>query len=611
MTTQTYVANSIMALVGVDSGVVGVSGLTVMPVWEGSYVYFLQTSDLYGPGIRKLYIDDPGTEALQVTKATLGLASISASSGGAAAVSYDGTQLVFVCDTGNSVKLAEINAATLTLTGTFGTSNSSVGPSTTTNIIAPQVMTVQNQGGLPVLLCASAAAAEEIDSLPISGFAPNTKLGNLTQQVAFGGFVSHGPILATGNAYALGLPFQNGTVTAHNSDPIGVYKITSGGAITSLGTFKFSDIDGAWTRIFNCFGVAYDETDGNLIAAVQTDESVTHKQYIIKISGTTGAVLWTCVVNAISPFAWSYTNSRIRNQKFHMIGTASTIYHIDTNAGTATTETSFGTIDATGPQVSDDVTNSIIAFGDYIAPMSSPPNYIGTYMLTNGHHTLSSQWYRIWFATAGGGGGGNGGNEGGLAISKRRAWTYTMDGHTFYVLELQSEGTWVYDVGTKEWAHFYTGGGGQWNMQNGVQWGIRVVAGDLTTTDVWELTPTALTDNAGASQIQHVVTGGIQVRTREKRGVGALRVTASLGNLGNTAGSAMVLRFSDDQAKTWSSNFTVSLTQADYESEIAYRSLGSFNLPGRIFELSDVGGPVRIDGCDAEIEGIPDGAPTG
>ena len=49
---------------------------------------------------------------------------------------------------------------------------------------------------------------------------------------------------------------------------------------------------------------------------------------------------------------------------------------------------------------------------------------------------------------------------------------------------------------------------------------------------------------------------------------------------------------------------TIQLTEGAFDTEIAWRSLGSFMAPGRIFELSDSGGLIRIDGCDAMLNGF-------
>jgi hypothetical protein len=198
-----------------------------------------------------------------------------------------------------------------------------------------------------------------------------------------------------------------------------------------------------------------------------------------------------------------------------------------------------------------------------------------------------------------------------LAESRLRCWTYTLDGHTFYVLDLGVEGTWVWDLTSSEWANFFTTGFLQWDVANGTQWGNRVVGGSLNTTDVWELKAEASSDNDAALDIVHTVTGGLQMRTRGKLSVGALRVMTSSNKIGAIAGtSSLDMRFSDDNGDTWSATYSVALTSS-VTAEIAYRSLGSFAAPGRIFELRDVGGPVRIDGADVEIPGLDNGNPAG
>ena len=226
-------------------------------------------------------------------------------------------------------------------------------------------------------------------------------------------------------------------------------------------------------------------------------------------------------------------------------------------------------------------------------------------------------------------------------------------------------------------------------------WGQRTVGGDLTTTDVWEVVPSARVDNymgvtlaflAGAvttaantitypahglitgqgpfwvstsgtlpapltvetdywivrtdadtikvaetralsiagtavdlttqgtgthtlvpqpTHIPHLATGGVQTRVRNKVSCAALRVTGSLHELGDPTAAVQRLRFSDDNGVTWSNYYEVALPGA---SEVAFRSLGSFAAPGRIFELSDTGGLVRIDGVFANIPEVDNGS---
>lgn len=186
--------------------------------------------------------------------------------------------------------------------------------------------------------------------------------------------------------------------------------------------------------------------------------------------------------------------------------------------------------------------------------------------------------------------------------SRSRAWSFTLDGHTFYVMDMGYQGTFLWDQVTNQWARWETYGFGKWNVVNGTQWGVRIVGGDLLTDQVWEYDPSAVLDDW--RDINHVSTGGFSTRSRTFIGCDAVRVSASFGLLDEVNGCTMSLRFSDDQEATWSPYFTVTLGEGDFDQEIAYRSLGSFNAPGRIFELSDVGGLLRIDGADAFLNGF-------
>lgn len=189
--------------------------------------------------------------------------------------------------------------------------------------------------------------------------------------------------------------------------------------------------------------------------------------------------------------------------------------------------------------------------------------------------------------------------------ARSRAWTFTLDGHKFYVLNLGQEGTFVYDTTTQQWSQFSTQGFDQWNMLNGTMWDKRIVAGDSVNSYVWELNPDAVLDE-GWRDIAHVVTGGVQTRSRVFISVEALRVTASVGKIDEANGATLDMRYSDDNGNTWSDVWSIALTEGDYSDEIAYRSLGSFMAPGRIFQLSDSGGLIRIDGADLFAENFDD-----
>jgi hypothetical protein len=183
------------------------------------------------------------------------------------------------------------------------------------------------------------------------------------------------------------------------------------------------------------------------------------------------------------------------------------------------------------------------------------------------------------------------------------AWEFTLDGHQFYVLNLGAQGTFVYDQGTSLWAKFSTQGFGQWNLINGTMWGDRIVGGDLLDDYIWEMNPLATMDE-GWREIYHAVTGGLTLRSRVYKSCDAVRIASSIGQLDEVNGSVLMLSYSDDQEQTWVGPFIVDLIPDDFTGEIAYRSLGSFASPGRVFLVEDMGGLLRIDGADAFIQGF-------
>lgn len=189
--------------------------------------------------------------------------------------------------------------------------------------------------------------------------------------------------------------------------------------------------------------------------------------------------------------------------------------------------------------------------------------------------------------------------------NRSRAWTFVLDGHVFYVLDLGAEGTFLYDITTDHWCEFRTAGHTGWNMRNGVVWGDagRIAGADSQDTLVWEMIPTAVLDD-GFRSITHFVTGGLATRSRVYRSVDAVRISGSVGTLGDDADATFTMRFSDDNGNTWSDDFIVALTQGAFGDEVAWRSLGSFMAPGRVFEMEDVGGLIRIDGADVFIDGF-------
>lgn len=185
-----------------------------------------------------------------------------------------------------------------------------------------------------------------------------------------------------------------------------------------------------------------------------------------------------------------------------------------------------------------------------------------------------------------------------------RAWTFTLDGHEFYAVTLGEQGTWVYDRSTQQWAQWQTDGYSSWNMEVGTTWRGMVIAGDRDNPVIWLLNPGSHIDNDFKPQTRKV-TGGLSVRNRTFISVYAFRLTASLGvpDVPITAPATLPtvrLRYSDDQGKTYIDAGELTLEEGNNTQELAWLSLGQMQAPGRVFEITDVGAVVRINGADAE-----------
>ena len=421
---------------------------------------------------------------------------------------------------------------------------------------------------------------------------------------------SRGIVGATaGTGYVLGRGGTNGA--------LGLYSVSVPAApptLTKLAAYTPSSIDATWTNITNAYGLAFDQTDNNVIMAVETTNSVTTKSYYVKLSTVDGSIIWKCPIPGLSLTDSSLGDATIKNGTLYIFanytgGAGTPLYTLNTTTGVATSAVVSNMV-MVGGQVSEDINNSIIVNAEWAEDLTVP-SYIGTYMGTDGNHTYNG-WMRYFpagataplppapqpFVT------------GPPIVSVNRAWTYVLDGHTFYVLDLGAQGTFAYDTVTQQWSNFATSTLNttgdpqpQWNFQNGCMWGTRIVGCDLTLPELWEMTPASTLDN-DATVISHIVTGGISTRSRDYISVDAVRVSASFGQLDSAVTVNFNLRYSDDQEKTWSDYFAVALVPGNYDDEIAWRSLGSFMAPGRIFELSDSGGLIRIDGCDAFLNGF-------
>lgn len=193
------------------------------------------------------------------------------------------------------------------------------------------------------------------------------------------------------------------------------------------------------------------------------------------------------------------------------------------------------------------------------------------------------------------------------SIPRQSAWTFVLDGHRFYVLPLGPEGDWAYDTTTKEWCKLQTQGFAGLNFTHGCMWGLRIMGGDAINTYLYEMDPNQPFDE-GWREIQRIVTGGIATRGRSSVGVANFSLTASVAD-DQSIDQPITLSFSDDNGVTWSDSIDMPLTDQSTQ-KLIWNSLGSFSQPGRVFQITDTAGPVRLDGADVVLT-IGTGADSG
>lgn len=182
---------------------------------------------------------------------------------------------------------------------------------------------------------------------------------------------------------------------------------------------------------------------------------------------------------------------------------------------------------------------------------------------------------------------------------ERRAWIFSLHGHVFYVLQTFDQ-TLICDLTTGQWAKWVTAGHQRWNMYRGVTWRGRIIAAGSAGPEVWEVDPKEPLDE-GLHPIRRVVTGFLPVRGDHSYRQGELRLNASVGQP-VAEGVDLEMRFSDDGGHTWVGPFSIRLLQGVYSQELSFRSLGRLQVPGRIWEITDAGGLMRIDDADSELD---------
>lgn len=202
---------------------------------------------------------------------------------------------------------------------------------------------------------------------------------------------------------------------------------------------------------------------------------------------------------------------------------------------------------------------------------------------------------------------------------KLRAWTFTLDGHDFYVLRLGMDLTLVYDVYSEQWTDWdafekiywpvnvginWVGGVGLLDPK-GASWGSNVLVGDDTLGLLWFLDPNQPYDESFDGPLDPVQTkyfprvtmGQLALTGRQVRPCYAAWLTTDMGAPAYI-GASVTLEISDDAGKTFTNMGAITVTTDENRPELAWYSLGQIEAPGRLFRITDDGAITRIDGME-------------
>lgn len=190
-----------------------------------------------------------------------------------------------------------------------------------------------------------------------------------------------------------------------------------------------------------------------------------------------------------------------------------------------------------------------------------------------------------------------------------RAWTFTLDGHDYYVLQLGEIETLIYDTHSKQWYVWGDADGDIWKLNCGINWtsagtlmndyGSNVLVGDYANGALYMLDPDYIYDddrwNEGNEQrFTRFAQGQIEVRGPDLVSCYGVQLLGTPGEA-DADGLGVSLLYSDDRGKSYEDAGAITVAVGDYAARIEWWSLGSMNAPGRLFRIQDDGALASLD----------------
>jgi hypothetical protein len=181
------------------------------------------------------------------------------------------------------------------------------------------------------------------------------------------------------------------------------------------------------------------------------------------------------------------------------------------------------------------------------------------------------------------------------------AWTFKQDDHEFYVLQLNSLDTLVFDKLTGQWTDWISPDYNHWRGADGCNWEGIAVCGDTRSGKLWQIDPEGRLDY-GTTPIVSIIVGGFTERMRTFKPIYMAELAVSEGQppavVEGTVGIS--LRTGDAQGN-WVSHGEVIGEDIGENITVRWYGLGLAAPSGAVFEITDTGYARRIDGLNIEI----------
>ena len=156
-----------------------------------------------------------------------------------------------------------------------------------------------------------------------------------------------------------------------------------------------------------------------------------------------------------------------------------------------------------------------------------------------------------------------------------KSWTFTWDGHAFYIVKLETE-TVVYDISNGRWNDFEFIG-------HSVDFGIQTETGVFACgSKQWQMQRIPGDDGEDMVRLFTSI-----APAKEPVFCAALQIVTSPGTSSVLVEDPAIIetRWSDDQGRTWSDWKPASMGEGgSYRHRVIYRRLGMIDAPGRVFE---------------------------